>query len=61
MLGAWNGHPPQTRTDELVKVPWLVVKGDDRRHVTAEESDGRSHVGDSETVAERLRDIGYTQ
>lgn len=53
------GHPHGIYTDELVKVPWLIVEGK-RRKITADKPvDTRESIAD-ETVKERLADLGYT-
>lgn len=52
------GHPPNVYTDELRKVPWLVVEGETRKEVR---SDTPAEADDekSELVAERLAHLGY--
>jgi len=54
------GHPWGQYIDPLVKVPWLICKGDPRKDITADppqanESEG---VGDN-LVEERLEHLGY--
>lgn len=54
------GHPRGFYTTSLVKVPWLRIDSGERREVTAEPSlESRSTKMDSETVANRLADLGY--
>jgi len=58
------GHPGGIYTDELVRVPWLVVEGE-RRPIRAEPpADEATQGGDATDVAEtvverRLEDLGY--
>jgi len=52
------GHPQGIYTEELVKVPWLVVDGDERREIIAGESTHRADVDDT-IVEDRLEDLGY--
>lgn len=52
------GHPPATPTEELRKVPWLVVDGE-RREIHADDP-GRRARETSTVVSERLADLGYT-
>lgn len=55
------GHPRGFHTTPLVKVPWLRIDSGERRVVTAEPPlESRSTKMDSETVADRLADLGYT-
>jgi len=52
------GHPRGIYTEELVKVPWLVIDNE-RREITVEEStDTQIDIAD-DTVKERLADLGY--
>jgi hypothetical protein len=52
------GHPHETFTQELIKVPWLIVEDEERHKITSEPSvSGESEV--SSSVSDRLRDLGY--
>lgn len=53
------GHPHSTFTEELVKVPWLVVSDGERRDVVA--GDAQTHRDVDVDVEERLRNLGYGQ
>ncbi|WP_435064321.1 hypothetical protein [Halobaculum sp. EA56] len=66
------GHPPGVYAENLVKVPWLAVEGEERRHVVAEpgtatepatatEPDATSDPDDDPEATERLRDLGYLE
>lgn len=57
---SWNGHPPRTWTDELVKVPWLIIEDSTRRDITAENTQTELKLNESEEIEQRLRDLGYT-
>lgn len=53
------GHPVGIHTEELVKIPWLVVPGETRKSIR-EESQSESATQDhSRKVEERLADLGY--
>lgn len=52
------GHPYGVHVKELVKVPWFVVDGDDRRKVTTDPPTVLESV-ESETVEDRLTSLGY--
>ncbi|MFC6838528.1 hypothetical protein [Halomarina ordinaria] len=52
------GHPEGVYTDHLVKVPWLVVEGTERKEVVAEAAVEGERVTAEETQ-ERLQDLGY--
>lgn len=56
------GHPRGIYTEELVKVPWLVIEGAERRKIEAEQPQ-QSNEGDvdSNVVADRLEHLGYTE
>jgi len=58
-LGRWGlyGHPYKRYTTEVVKVPWLVVDGEQRRTIEAGEI--QDHQEMESTVEERLHDLGY--
>lgn len=53
------GHPRGIYTDQLVKVPWLVIDGT-RREITAEPPQ-RQTEGEAtdDVVADRLKQLGY--
>lgn len=52
------GHPYRTFMTEIVKVPWLIVTSDTRRHVV--EGSKREQVPvDEELVSDRLENLGY--
>ena len=53
------GHPYRTYMRETVEVPWLTVEGADRRQVFAEKGQDHERT-DSDVVAERLANLGYT-
>jgi hypothetical protein len=53
------GHPVNVYTDGLRKVPWLVIDGDSRKDVRAEQPYDDAD-GDSDVVSERLANLGYT-
>lgn len=55
------GHPPGTYTDELLKVPWLVIEGDSRKQRQAEPPADAAEESHSEQVTERLADLGYVE
>jgi hypothetical protein len=55
------GHPPGVHADSLVKVPWLVIEGEDRRTVFAESGADATTRDDSDDATERLRDLGYLE
>jgi hypothetical protein len=54
------GHDPGIYTDELRKVPWLVIESDERREVCSEEPIEREDV-DDEVIKERLEQLGYAE
>lgn len=56
------GHPRGIYTEELVKVPWLVVDGEGRREIEAEQPQQSDQQDiESSVVAERLEHLGYTE
>lgn len=57
------GHPLGVHANALVEVPWLRMEFNERKKITpAPESQQRNTQDkDSETVKERLADLGYTQ
>lgn len=53
------GHPRGVYDEPVIQVPWLIFETDNRRRiVTSSEADTREDIED-DTVAERLRDLGY--
>jgi len=54
------GHPKGIHTEELVKVPWLVVEGETRKDVITETPEEADDHTVSEEVSARLSDLGYT-
>jgi hypothetical protein len=52
---------PEIYTEELVKVPWLVVDSEDRPTIVAEEVERDDTSVDQDVVAERLRNLGYAE
>jgi len=50
------GHPEGVYSEHLVKVPWLVIEGAERKEVVAEASTDSELV---EGTEERLKDLGY--
>lgn len=57
--GPMYGHPPDTHTDGVRKVPWFVVEGHPRRDIEDGES-GQARPGDPDVVGDRLAALGYT-
>jgi hypothetical protein len=55
------GHPRGIYTEELVKVPWLVVESESRPEIVAEDSERNRDAVDRDVVAERLRNLGYAE
>lgn len=53
------GHPRGVYTEELVKVPWLVIESGERKEIVAEEPIA-GHDLTSDVVEDRLQDLGYT-
>lgn len=51
------GHPRGIYTEQLVKVPWLIIE-DDRREISTGDAARREDVDDT-VVEERLEDLGY--
>lgn len=50
-------HPPGLRDPDLVRVPWAVIDGDERKSIT---DDGvRDQQAAADAVEERLEDLGY--
>ncbi|WP_324759651.1 sulfatase-like hydrolase/transferase [Haloarcula sp. GH36] len=52
-----HGHPNETFTKHLVKVPWLVIEGETRKKII----EGTSEVtsGGTVDINDRLADLGY--
>lgn len=57
-MKAW-GHPHGIYVPELVEVPWISHQGGTRREIVAEEPGSKDEEIESETVDERLRNLGY--
>lgn len=55
------GHPRGIYTEELVTVPWLVFEDGPRRKIREEEPASQPNKVDDNVVADRLRDLGYTE
>jgi hypothetical protein len=55
------GHPRGIYTEQLVKVPWLVSQNGPRRTVVAGTAESATSDVDEETVADRLRNLGYAE
>jgi hypothetical protein len=55
------GHPYGIYTEELVKVPWLIVQGDERRTITAEEPVADAREVEDAVLEERLQSLGYVE
>lgn len=51
------GHPRSIYTEQLTKVPWLVIDGV-RREITTDEPEAETHVSE-QVVTDRLEDLGY--
>jgi hypothetical protein len=54
------GHPWGVRTDELVKIPWLVSKGERRKEIQSEPPESKHSTEMTAEVTQRLADLGYT-
>lgn len=54
------GHPRGLYTPELIDVPWLVCDAGERREVVAESPETDEEI-DSETVRNRLHNLGYAE
>jgi hypothetical protein len=55
------GHPRGIYTEQLVKVPWLVDDTGPRRKVVTEAAESETSDVDEETVADRLKNLGYAE
>ncbi|WP_336343286.1 alkaline phosphatase family protein [Halalkalicoccus ordinarius] len=53
------GHPAGVYDDHLVTVPWFVVESEGRRRITSGSRPTESDEVDTDTVNERLKDLGY--
>lgn len=54
------GHPEGIRHPALVDVPWAVIEGEERRSVT-DEGINPVEMAPTETVKDRLRNLGYAE
>jgi hypothetical protein len=54
-------HPHGIDNEVLTKVPWQVLKTDDRRRIVAEEPQENQAEVDADTVEEHLKNLGYLQ
>lgn len=52
-------HPHGIDNEVLTKVPWQVLKTDDRRRIVAEEPQENQAEVDAGTVEEHLKNLGY--
>lgn len=52
------GHPQGIYDEKLVKVPWLVIEGDERREIVKGEPE-ESEDYDEEEIKSQLADLGY--
>ena len=52
-------HPHGIDNEVLTKVPWQVLKTDDRRRIVAEEPQENQAEIDADTVEEHLKNLGY--
>jgi hypothetical protein len=52
------GHPPYTYTEELRKVPWLIINNAPRPNITEEEPPEKTAI-DQNAVEKRLENLGY--
>jgi hypothetical protein len=56
------GHPIGVHAISLIKVPWLVVNKSQRKRITAASKDQTTgDEVDTDTVSERLADLGYRE
>lgn len=55
------GHPRGIYTSELVHVPWLVHENGPRREVRIGKSENQTETVDQDVVADRLKQLGYTE
>jgi hypothetical protein len=54
------GHPSNTYTRNLIKVPWLVIGTNKRKHVEGGSATA-GPTGDTPEIRERLEKLGYVQ
>jgi hypothetical protein len=52
------GHPHHIQTNELRKVPWLVIDSGERRDIVEDEPVGHERL-DEDIINERLETLGY--
>lgn len=52
------GHPNTIYTEELVKVPWLVIDETPRKEIIAERPEGETDISEDD-INENLRALGY--
>lgn len=55
------GHPRGLYDEAIIRVPWLEYENGNRREIHAGESSQNSTDIDSDTVANRLRHLGYRE
>lgn len=55
------GHPRGLYDDVVIRVPWLEYESGNRREIKEETIEESTIDVDSETVANRLRHLGYTE
>jgi hypothetical protein len=55
------GHPRGIYTDQLVRVPWLIHDDGPRRDIVAGEPESTTEDVEEETVADRLKHLGYAE
>jgi len=54
------GHPYGVHTEELVKVPWFVVEGDERREVQCDPPvEAKNETDSDEELEDKLEALGY--
>ncbi|MCO8246707.1 MULTISPECIES: hypothetical protein [unclassified Haladaptatus] len=52
------GHPDGVYMDELVKIPWFIVHGDNRKEITSEPPTAVEEYDES-GIEQQLQDLGY--
>lgn len=57
----YYSHRIGVHVDELTKVPWHVRESDDRPEIEAGNNEAMDESASSDTVSERLRDLGYME
>jgi hypothetical protein len=55
------GHPRGIYTEQLVRVPWLIHDNGPRRDIVAEQPESTEEGVEEETVADRLKHLGYAE